>query len=306
VNTANYTGTASGTLVIQKAPATATTGIYVINKNAPLPTFTATYSGFLAGQTASVVTSVSFSTSPNYTGNAGVYQIIVNAQAANYTFTSVNGTLYVNPAGPGTKQVKPNFVCIEALTSPGPGGFMFVAHFTYTNQNSTPVYIPVGPNNSTSGASHLAINQPVVFQPGGGSWNVPFNNIGQLTWQIRSNKNDGTVGSIQANSSNVQCNGVTQSMVAEEEEEEGIAPAPSLNTRVYPNPSSGKVFLEFEADAEASTIEVYNTLGVKCPVNIVRPADQLIELDLGAYGKGMYIIQVNREGNLATFRVVIE
>ncbi|HRD52214.1 MAG TPA: MBG domain-containing protein, partial [Flavobacteriales bacterium] len=110
VNDPNFVGTAAATLVVQKAPANATTGIYVINKGQALPTFVATYSGFLGGQTASVVTSTTFTLSPNYNNQAGVYAIIVNATAANYTFTSVNGTLYVNPSGAGTKQVKPTFI----------------------------------------------------------------------------------------------------------------------------------------------------------------------------------------------------
>ena len=303
VNTANYAGTANATLVVQKAPATATTGIYVISKGAALPTFTATYSGFLGGQTASVVTSVSFTLSPNYTGNAGVYSITVNAMATNYVFTLVNGTLYVNPAGPGTKQVKPNFVCRQNLTSPGPGGFMFIAQFTYENQNATPVYIPVGPNNSTSGASHLAMNQPIIFLPGGGSWSVPYNNVGQLTWQIRSNKNDGSTGSIQANSSNVVCPNSYQSLIIHEP---NIAVA-SVDLRVYPNPSSGKVFLEFpEGQAAGNSFEVYNAMGMQCAVNVDRSQDQLIQLDLSSFGSGIYIIQVIREGSIEPYRVVIE
>ena len=299
VNTTNYMGTANATLVVQKAPATATTGIYVISKGAALPTFTATYSGFLNGQTASVVTSVSFTLSPNYTGNAGVYQIIVNATAANYAFTSINGTLYVNPAGPGTKQVKPNFICRRNLSAPGAGGFMYIARFTYENQNSTPVYIPVGLNNSISGAAHFATGQPVLFLPGGGSWEVPFNNVGQLTWQIRSNKNDGTTGSIQANSSNVVCSGTSALALAAEE--------PDAQMLVYPNPSTGLVFMESTEDQPAGTsVEVYNALGMKCAVRIDRPTDRKIEMDLSSFGKGMYIVNVIKEGGLKSYPVILE
>jgi MBG domain/Subtilase family/Secretion system C-terminal sorting domain len=307
VNNPNYIGTANATLVIQKAPATATTGIYVINKGAALPAFTATYSGFLNGQNASVVTSVSFTLSPNYTGNAGVYAIIVNAIAANYQFTSVNGTLYVNPAGPGTKQVKPNFVCRQNLTSPGPGGFMYIAHFNYENNNSTPVYIPVGPKNSTSGAAHLAIDQPVLFMPGGGTWAVPFNNVGQLTWQITSNKNNGTTGSIPANSSNVVCASNLYSMIVMPDDTSMIVEESDTEIRVYPNPSTGQVFLEVvEGQAAVTSVEVYSSLGVKCAVPIDRTADQLIGLDLSSFAKGMYFITVNRGGKLESHTVITQ
>ncbi|MBK9539581.1 MAG: S8 family serine peptidase [Flavobacteriales bacterium] len=307
VNNANYVGTMSATLVVQKAPATATTGTYVINKNAPLPTFTATYSGFLNGQTASVVTSVSFTVSPNYTGNAGVYQIIVNATAANYTFTSVNGTLYVNPKGPGTKQVKPNFVCRENLSSPGAGGFMYIAHFNYENQNATPVYIPVGPKNSTSGAAHLATGQPVLFLPGGGTWAVPFNNVGQLTWQITSNKNNGTSGSIPANTSNVVCPSNFHSPIFLPADTSMIGQEARTDIRVYPNPSTGNVFLEFtEGQAAGASFEVYNYVGAKCAVNTRRASDQLVELDLSSFGKGLYVITVIQGDNRESRTVIIE
>lgn len=304
VSDPNYLGSTSGTLVVQKAPATATTGIYVINKGAAIPAFTATYGGLLGGQTSAVVTSVTFSLSPSCTGNAGVYQIIVNATAANYTFTSVNGTLYINPAGAGTKQVKPTFVCYETLSAPGPGGYMYLAHFTYTNQNATPVYIPVGANNAVTGAAHSETDHPTVFQPGGGSWNVYCSSITPLTWQIRSNKNDGTTGAIQANSSNVTCSS-NHSMVHFDDGSSVDMVDPQV--RVYPNPSSGQVFLEFlDNDAAAATVEVYNALGVKCPVRIARPSDLRIELDLSSFGNGMYIVNVVRNGEVASYRVIIE
>lgn len=307
VNDANYVGTVNVTLVVQKAPGTATAGTYVINKNAPLPSFTATYGGFVNGENASVVTSVSFTVSPNYTGNAGVYQIIVNATAANYTFTSVNGTLYVNPSGPGTKQVKPNFVCRENLSSPGAGGFMYIAHFTYDNQNSAPVYIPVGPKNLTSGAAHLAIDQPVLFQPGGGTWAVPFSNVGQLTWQITSNKNNGSTGSIPANTSNVVCPSNFHSPIYLPADTSVIGEEAGMDLRIYPNPSTGRVFLDFtDGQAVGASFEVYNYLGAKCAVSTHRASDQLVELDLSSFSKGLYVINVIQGDHLESRSVIIE
>jgi hypothetical protein len=203
---------------------------------------------------------------------------------------------------------------------------MYIAHFTYENQNSTPVYIPVGPNNSISGSANLATGQPVLFLPGGGSWNVPFNNVGQLTWQIRSNKNDGTTGSIQANSSNVVCSSgmmlQEDSLIGQEvgthpreelgagpDQETGMDPAPEAGTqlRIYPNPSTGKVFVEFaEGAAMGTSFEVYSALGLKCPVRIDRTSDRLIELDLSSYGKGMYIINLIKGERLDSRTVIIE
>lgn len=302
VNTTNYAGTATGTLVVQKAPATATTGVYVINKGAPLPAYTVTYSGFLNGQTASVVTSLSFSYSPNYTGQAGVYQIIVNATAANYIFTSVNGTLYVNPAGPGTKQVKPNFICYQ-LQNPPVNGYTHVAWFNYDNPNSTPVYIPVGPNNAFSGSARDASLQPTLFQPGlSAPIAVPYMG-GALTWQITSNKNNGTTGSIPANNSNVVCTspGVKSRMM----DEEPLPPAAEV--RIYPNPSTGKVFVEFaQNDGAGAVVEVFNALGARCPVRVEPGSGEQLVLDLSTQGAGMFFIRISHESGTETRQVMIE
>ncbi|MBL8000674.1 MAG: S8 family serine peptidase [Flavobacteriales bacterium] len=300
VNTANYTGSASATLVVQKAPATVSTGIYVINKGAALPTFTATYSGFLNGQTSSVVTSLTFQLSPNYTGQAGVYTITPVAVAQNYTFTPVTGTLYVNPAGPGTKQVKPNFICYQVLTAPLPGGYTHVAYFNYENANSTPVYIPVGPLNAFSGSQRDASQQPVLFLPGTSApIAVPYMG-GSLTWQITSNKNTGGTGSIPANNSNVVC---TSPGVRTLWTEEPVA----AEVRVYPNPSSGQVFVELPEELiEGATLEVYNALGVKCPARIEATSATRFSIDLAGFGTGMYIINVIQGDRMESRRVVIE
>ncbi|MBP9081123.1 MAG: S8 family serine peptidase [Flavobacteriales bacterium] len=321
----NFTGSASTTLVVLKASATATTGTYVIDKGAPLPAFTATFEGLLQGQTASVVSAVSFATSPDYTGYAGVYAIIVSATAANYDFIPVNGTLYVNPAGPGTKQVKPRFICRETLSSPGPGGFMYIARFAYENNNPTPVYIPVGPDNSITGAAHLATGQPVLFLPGGGTWDVPYNNMGQLTWQVRSNKKNYTTGSIQAHSSNVVCDHCS---IALEDSSGALEDGPrtgpgdvadvaqgmdtipgltSMPLHIYPNPSTGKVFMGFlDGGLAGAGLEVYNAQGARCAVGIDRISDRMIALDFASWGAGLYVVKVINGGGTRSSSVIIE
>lgn len=299
VNDPNYVGSLSATLLVQKVNATVTTGIHVINKGAPLPAFVPTYSGFVNGENASVVTAVSYSLSPNYNGQAGVYQITVNATATNYTFSSVNSTLYVNPAGPGTKQVKPIFVCRQTLSAPNANGFTHIARFVYENRNSAPVYIPVGPNNSLSGTAHDPAGQPVLFLPGGGAWDVPFDG-GSLTWQVSSNRNNGSTGSIPANSANNGCSsGISL--------ENTTAEVPVPKMEVYPNPSTGMVFLGSTEDRPAGTsIEVYNAMGAKCAVRVGRPTDRLIELDFSSFGKGMYMIIVLNEASVESYPVIIE
>lgn len=296
----NYTGSLDTTLVIAKVSATAATGIYYISKGNPLPVFSATYDGFVNGENASVVTAVSFTLSPNYNGNAGVYTIHVSASAANYVFTSINGTLYVNPSGPGTKQVKPSFICYDQLDSADASGFLFVAYFEYENRNSTPVYIPIGPSNSISGTAHDPSEQPALFLTSGGMIAVPFDG-GPLTWQVTSNKNNGTTGSIPANSSNNACgngNGNGRSLIVRSVEDK---------LRVYPNPSAGKVFLEFADDATAgAVVEIHDARGVKCPVEVRSNDERLMEVDLSSLGHGMYVINVIQRDGISSHRVVIQ
>lgn len=303
VNDPNYVGSEDATLEVAKAPVTATTGIHVINKNDPLPAFTATYDGFINGDDASVVTSVSFSTSPNYTGSAGIYQINVNAVAVNYTFTTVNSTLYVNPSGPGTKQVKPNFICYWELEEPDANGFTHIAYYDYENQNQAAVYIPIGPYNMVSGPVHDASDQPELFLPGGGAVAYPFiYDGGQLTWQVTSNKNNGSTGSIPANMSNVMC-----SSPGVKTFEDAETFSTSSDIRVYPNPSTGMVFLEFEeGDPEGNNIQVFNAAGMQCAVRAQRTDERLVGIDLSSYGTGLYLINVLSEDGMKSFTVVIE
>ncbi len=64
------------------------------------PTFTATYTGFVNGDTAaSLTTPVSFSTTADNLSSAGFYDITPSgAASANYTISYVSGTLTVSPA----------------------------------------------------------------------------------------------------------------------------------------------------------------------------------------------------------------
>ena len=68
----------------------------------PLPVFTATYSGFIPGESSAVLaTQPSFSTTATANSPQGTYPIIVSgATAANYSISFVNGVLTVKPGYP--------------------------------------------------------------------------------------------------------------------------------------------------------------------------------------------------------------
>jgi len=297
----NWVGSVSASLVISPAMATVSTTleIYSIDKGDSLPAFTAAFDGFLAGDDESVVTSLIFSLSPNYSGAAGTYQVIPQATADNYVFTPIPGTLYVNPAGPGTKQVKPIFLCYEELTEPDSSGFMYLAHFEYENKNSTAIYIPVGPDNEITGGAHNNIQQPEVFLPGGGSFVVPYDG-NQITWQVTSNKNTGSKGAIPANSSNTQCN----------KSAEAETPAEAMNEepaglKVFPNPTTGKFFIPINGDViEGKDIKVFDIFGKECQISPVQPSGLKLEVDLTGFSAGLYLVRITREDSVEVLRVI--
>jgi arylamine N-acetyltransferase len=98
---ANYTITfVNGTLTITAVPLTVTAEAKSKVYGAPLPAFTASYVGFVNGDTpASLATPVSFSTTASASSSVGTYPITPGgAVSPNYIFTYVGSTLTVTPA----------------------------------------------------------------------------------------------------------------------------------------------------------------------------------------------------------------
>jgi hypothetical protein len=98
---ANYLPAANVTqqLTVSKASLTVKADNKIIKQNEVFPTFTATYSGFVNGETSSVLTTpVAFSTTATNTITTGNYAITVfGASAANYTINYQSGTLTIQP-----------------------------------------------------------------------------------------------------------------------------------------------------------------------------------------------------------------
>ena len=96
---ADYTiGFTSGTLTVNTAALTITANDASKTYGA-LPAFTASYSGLVNGDTSSVVSGLSLSTTATAASNAGTYAITPGgATASNYAIAYASGTLNVNPA----------------------------------------------------------------------------------------------------------------------------------------------------------------------------------------------------------------
>lgn len=273
----------------------------VIDAGNPLPSFTATFDGFNEGDDESVVTSLDFSVTPAYGGAAGVYDIIPSALADNYVFTPVNGTLYVNPAGPGTVPVNVFIECVEHLSTPDSSGFNYIAHFGYANANATPVFVPAGADNYFSGSgTYNPIQQPDLFLPGGGSFSVPFD--GQfLSWGVRSNNTAGqkSLSLTRASIYSPQCvkSAEAESNTHNEQPEEDIL--------VYPNPTGGNIWIETgRAALGEEDIMVLDAYGRSLSVRPSRSADGQYGLDLSDRPAGLYFIRIIDGISVSVFRII--
>ena len=295
----NYVGSTTGNLLINPASATVTADLKFIFAGDPLPSYTAKYSGFVNGEDSTVVTSLSFTLNPVYTGLAGTYEIIPSATADNYTFTPVSGTLYVNPSGPGTKHIKTQLACVEELLTPDSLGHTFIAHFEYENDNSSDMYIPIGSDNLLEGnGSYYGDNQPAVFIAGGGSWTAGFDG-NRLTWKVSSFRHNGHKTSVasQASSKSSKCN---KSELLEED-----ITAELSEIKVYPNPVTDKVFIEFTNEQSANAeVMLYDLYGRMHPVSISGRTDISLEINMTGMKAGMYFIKIHDGGKFKLARII--
>lgn len=299
VDDLNYIGNVTDNLVIAPATASVTADINVIYEGDPLPAFSFSFSGFVGGDDSTVVNSLTYSLSPNYSGSSGSYDIIPSATASNYIFQVYNGTLYVNPSGPGTKHIKTTLLCVEDIP-PDSSGFTYIAHFEYENKNSDDVFIFIGEDNELVGEGAFnGINQPQLLLKGGGTFDVPFDGS-KLTWTVASYNHQGHKTSVasQGSSTSSKCN------KSEEIEQGGELNDAITESKVYPNPFRDKIYLELSMEVSTGDIYVYDVYGKLNQVQINRTNNQSYELDLSGLISGIYIIKVNMGDTIETFRIV--
>jgi hypothetical protein len=157
-----------------------------VNQGAALPVFTSTITGLLNND---VITNISYSGSQVNTAVAGVYDNMpsVNTNAyPQYQISFEPGKFYVNPYGSGAKKLVVKRECVKQLIQPV-RGFRYLALFSYTNPNATPVYIPRGADNLLSIAAGGSFENtiPEVFQPGTHAVTVYFSGQ-QMYWSVKS------------------------------------------------------------------------------------------------------------------------
>jgi hypothetical protein len=300
VDDANYVGSINGLFTIVQDSATVMADNKVIRYGNPLPPFTSTFSGFVNGENQSVVTSLTYTLNPTCVGSPGIYQIMPSATAANYLFTPVNGTLYINPYGFGTKNVKVMLTCIDQIP-PDPEGFTYIAHFKYTNSNNTPVFIPVGADNILSGnGSFSTSGQPELFMPGTGYWDVKFNGV-MVKWTLKSYCNyTKTTSYATASSSSCKCNNKSSQF-----QDESVIPAELSDIVVYPNPTSGKVFIAVgDREIVEKDVLISDLFGRIISPEINKTAGNLLEVDFTDHAPGVYIIRLMIDNDPKLYRII--
>jgi hypothetical protein len=327
----NYSLSLAGTntFAIAKAPLQVKASLKWINKGDPLPTFTSTITGLKNGDNPTV----SHTLSPSCTGAAGVYTIIplLNpfANSINYTITYINSPLYINPKGSGADDVDTYLQCIEDRgASYIPQNRRYVAHFYSKNTNSTPVYVPVGANNSlTSSGSFDGSEQAVIFLPGNGTttFNVPFDGI-SLKWQLKTYENYTLVTeSATASSSSIRCNSNTRlattttstettEAIPVEVKKATVNADPKLlpegieenKTTSYPNPATSRVIITVRTGLlSEKSLSLYDVNGRSHMAKVTRRISQnSLELDVSGLANGLYLVRIKQTGAYVVIRFV--
>jgi len=273
------------------------------------PAFTASITGLKNGDNPSV----SFTVTPGYTGAAGEYTIqpILGAfsNQVNYSISYVNGTLYVNPQGPGTRKLRPSLDCIVEVMNPQPGQFRYIAHFMCINDNTSTVYVPVGPDNQLSslGGTFDGSAQPAVFKPGLTRFDVPFDGL-KLTWTVKTyESNHKTSVASDASSSSAKCS-ISNARVMNATETTAVPdelPA-AITAQVYPNPATEKLFIYSAGGLPVlNDIRLYSASGVLFTVKgVKRTGTDRIEVDVTGLPHGFYFIRCKTADGYKTFRFV--
>lgn len=273
---------------------------YVIFEGDPIPAYTYAYSGFVNGDDPSVLTILDPLYSPNFNGNAGIYDVFPNVSTSNYTVSTFPGTLYVNPSGGGTKHIIPKVICVDAL----PDG-TYIATFEYKNNNNAPVFIPIGPDNYFVSASGLYSvtnpppTQPELFLQGVHTFDVIFDGI-DLGWTVASYNHKGQLAAqgAFASSTSPSCNKSSAVEPGDEALQAGAIIA-------YPNPTSDRIYVDLKGiDVSVEHVSVFDIRGNIISVDGIKSSGKLMEIDLSGKQNGIYFLRINIGSSVEIIRIV--
>jgi hypothetical protein len=296
----------NGSLVVSPAALTVTADLKYIYRNDPLPAFTSTITGFVPGGQNTVVSGPTYTLNPsNCCTQAGVYSIIpsnlVLAVPGNYNISYVNGPLYVNPKGQGAKKVDVSLICVDTVSN-DPSGFIYRARFQYANPNNTPVYIPLGVDNFFTALGSYVGTPPVLFPPGTGMFEIPFDGQ-KLIWTLKSfNGNQKTSAASEASSTSNKCSAHLNRIVSNV-----IDITDKL--KVYPNPTNDKITITYYSDVEDAmfSLRIIDVFGKLVFMDSKNNFDGIYEskLSLENHPPGIYFVIIEHNGKTEKKSIVV-
>jgi hypothetical protein len=193
-------------------------------------------------------------------------------------------------------------MCIDQVDPAGNNGYSYIAHFKYTNDNSTNVYIPAGEDNYFTGAgSYDPSDQPELFVTGGGTFDVPFDGV-KLTWTVQSFNGQGHKSSSasSASSKSSKCN-----KSAEAEGPPVVLTEETPDVLAYPNPVRDLLHINLETvEGTFKSLSVFDTFGRSYPVELISNDEQVLEVNMSGLSQGLYFVRLNFADKVEVVRII--
>ncbi|MEQ9439950.1 MAG: T9SS type A sorting domain-containing protein [Cyclobacteriaceae bacterium] len=199
--------------------------------------------------------------------------------------------------------VKPILETITLDTKSG----NYQALFGYKNENSDPVFIPIGDKNKF--VPDKDQGQVETFRPGRqyAAFEVTLAPGTTITWKLKGpdgQQRTATATAPSADEPVARIDYTTKSV----EQETFAVPASDLlpGTYVYPNPSSGTVFLEVVDTPDMPIhVSIFNTLGQSVyqseGTEVIRES-----VDLKPFGQGLYVVHCEVGQKTTTRKIIIK
>lgn len=304
---AEYT---AGVLLVNPVPLHVQADDKVVYAGGDKPVFTSTITGYIGDDSTSVISGPEYKIEPGCTGKPGVYTIIpyglVLATPGNYQITYATGTLYINPDIRRSDKIEPFVECIEAVTG-HVSGYKYVVHFSYKNNNRTPVYIPAGADNMVRSPSGYSGVPPELFMPGTGYFDI-YADGPTLTWIVKSyqcgiKETERAV----ACSTSKRCDQLIAASGSATSGGDAVVVTPgSYSIKAYPNPVTDRLFIASENGIDPdSKVVVYDMSGRSYRVNTQRDgAGSSISVNMLLLPRGMYLVLLQQRSGNKQFMVL--
>ena len=179
-----------------------------------------------------------------------------------------------------------------------------MAKYSYTNPNSTAVYVPIGTDNNITGT--YSGTQPQVFLPGTGRFEIYFNGL-TLKWTLTTyNGSQKTSTASNASSTSNKCGTTTYSRGEQQNNPvenvpnitaEHLNAVPVINAKsikAFPNPVTDKLVIQTGNSLISTRDLLITDLSGKIyrGMNINKTGPYSLEINMSTLKSGIYFIKV--------------